>query len=100
DAQGRATLHARARKLVRWTPKAPRLYEVEVRAAGDRLAERIGFRTVESRDGKILLNGKPITLYGVSIHEEALGDNPTRTLTWDSARALLMQAKGLGANFV
>ena len=100
DSQGRVTLHARPRKLVRWSPKTPRLYDVEVKAAGDRLTDRVGFRTVESRSGRILLNGAPITLYGISIHEEALGENPTRTLTWDSARALLMQAKGLGANFV
>ena len=100
DAQGKATLRARSRKLVRWSPKTPRLYDIAVRAEGDQLTDRVGFRTVESRDGRILLNGAPITLYGISIHEEALGENPTRALTWDSARAVLMQAKGLGANFV
>ena len=100
DAQGRVTLRAKPRKLVRWSPKTPRLYNVEVKAAGDRLTERIGFRTVESRGGRILLNGQPITLYGISIHEEALGENATRTLTLSSATALLLQAKGLGANFV
>jgi beta-glucuronidase len=100
DPQGRVTLRARPRGLVRWSPQTPRLYDVELRAGGDRLGERIGFRTVEARGGRILLNNSPVTLNGISVHEEALGDNATRTLTWDSARALLMQAKALGANFV
>jgi beta-glucuronidase len=100
DAQGRATLRARPRGLDRWSPQSPRLYDVEVRGAGDRLAERVGFRTLESRGGRILLNGEPVILNGISLHEEALGEEATRTLTWDSARALLMEAKALGANFV
>jgi len=100
DAQGRVTLRGRARSLVRWSPQTPRLYDVELRAGDDRLVERIGFRTVEARGSRILLNGRPVILNGISLHEEALGENPTRTLSWDSARALLMQAKALGANFV
>jgi beta-glucuronidase len=100
DASGSATLRGRPRGLVRWSPKTPRLYDVELRAAGDRLTERVGFRTVERRGSRILLNGESVTLRGVSVHEEALGENPTRTLTRDSARELLMQAKALGSNYV
>jgi predicted ABC-type transport system involved in lysophospholipase L1 biosynthesis ATPase subunit len=42
------------------------------------------------------MNGKPVTLRGVSIHEEELGANPARRLTDSAARALLTQV-GLGA---
>lgn len=100
DAQGRVTLRAKPRGLVRWSPQTPRRYEVELSAAGDRLAEQIGFRTVEARGGRILLNGQPVILNGISLHEEALGEDATRTLTWESARALLMEVKALGANYV
>jgi beta-glucuronidase len=100
DAQGRITLRGRPRGLVRWSPQTPRLYDVEVRAAGDRLKERIGFRTIETRGARILLNGAPVVLNGISLHEEALGENATRTLTWDSARALLLEVKALGGNYV
>jgi beta-glucuronidase len=53
------------------------------------------------RGHDILLNGKPIFLRGVAIHAEEFGANPTRNITPEAARALLLQAKtGLHANYV
>lgn len=84
-----------------WSPEAPHLYDVEIEAAGDVLSERIGFRTIETRGDQILLNGRPMFLRGISLHEEELGDNPARIITPENARALLTLAKqGLGCNFV
>lgn len=50
-----------------WTLESPKLYEValEVVRAGavvDRVKSYFGFRTVETRDGRFLLNGKPVYL--------------------------------------
>jgi beta-glucuronidase len=65
------------------------------------LDDRIGFRTVEVRGTQILLNGKPIFLRGISMHEEELGNNPVRAITPAAARALLSEVKtGLNGNFV
>ncbi|MBO9574181.1 MAG: beta-glucuronidase [Sphingobium sp.] len=87
--------------LERWSPEHPRLYAVEVRAGEDRLTDRIGFRTIAVRGHEILLNGKPVFLRGISLHEEELGANPTRNITPAAARALLDQVKtGLHGNFV
>ncbi len=61
------------RTLKRWSPDEPRLYDVHVEAGEDTWHDRIGFRTVAVRGSEILLNGKPIFLRGVSIHEEELG---------------------------
>lgn len=92
---------AAPRSLVRWSPETPRLYDVVVEAGEDRLTDRVGLRTIETRGSEILLNGKPIFLRGISVHEEEFGENPTRTITEASARALLSEVKqGLHSNFV
>lgn len=102
QADGRWTGEAAAPpSLKRWSPKSPTLYEVEVIAGADRIKDRIGFRTIEVKGSKILLNGAPIFLRGISLHEEELGQEPSRIITEANARALLTEARdGLGANFV
>lgn len=102
DAQGnwRTTMTA-PRALVRWSPDKPRLYDVTITAGEDQWRDRIGFRTVEVRGRDILLNGKPIFLRGISMHEEELGAEPTRAMTPAASRALLSEIKdGLHGNFV
>jgi beta-glucuronidase len=82
-----------------WTPENPKLYAVEIASETDHVVDRIGFRSIEVRGTDILLNGKPVFLRGVSIHEEA----PTiaqRAWSEDDARTLLTWAKELGCNFV
>lgn len=99
-ADGTASMQARPGRLTPWTPANPKLYEVHVRAGADTVADKIGFRTVEVAGPRILLNGKPLFLRGISIHEEALGPDAGRVTTRAQARALLEEAKALGANFV
>jgi beta-glucuronidase len=102
DAQGnwRATVAA-PRTLVRWSPEQPQLYDVSIAAGDDTWRDRIGFRVIEVRGSDILLNGKPVFLRGISLHEEELGTNPTRAITPSAARALLTEIKGgLHGNFV
>lgn len=102
DARGdwRATLSA-PRALVRWSPDRPKLYDVTVAAGDDQWRDRIGFRTIEVRGADILLNGRPIFLRGISMHEEELGVDPTRAITPAAARALLGEIKdGLHGNYV
>ncbi|WP_404336485.1 glycoside hydrolase family 2 protein [Sphingomonas sp. MMS12-HWE2-04] len=102
DGQGRLeTRYAAPARLQRWSPDSPRLYDVEVAAGADRLTDRIGFRTIEARGSQLLLNGKPIFLRGISMHEEELGKDPVRAMTPAAARALLTEIKdGLHGNFV
>jgi len=89
------------RALRRWSPEQPTLYDVRITAGEDVLSDRIGFRTIEVRGHQILLNGSPVFLRGISLHEEELGRDPVRAITPATARALLSEIKlGLNGNFV
>jgi len=102
DTQGEARFNLPAPgTLKRWSPDSPTLYEVEFVSGADQLKDRIGFRTIAVKGSEILLNGKPIFLRGVSIHEEEFGANPARRLNEQAARALLTEVKqGLRGNYV
>ena len=101
DAAGRLAMAFKAPKgLRRWSPERPTLYDVEVTAGADRWRDRIGFRTIAVEGSRILLNGKPIFLRGISVHEEEFGANPSRDMTDAAARALLSEVKmGLHGNY-
>ena len=102
DAEGKARFaFAAPRSLGRWSPADPRLYEVTVSAGEDSWRDRVGFRTIAVEGARILLNGEPVFLRGISLHEEEIGPDPARRITREAARALLSQVKdGLHGNFV
>ncbi|HTS10976.1 MAG TPA: glycoside hydrolase family 2 TIM barrel-domain containing protein [Candidatus Limnocylindrales bacterium] len=82
-----------------WSPETPKLYRVVISGEGDRVEEEIGFRTIETRGHQILLNGKPIFLRGVAMHEEA-PFRGGRAFSVEDERTLLGWAKELGCNFI
>ena len=88
--------------LQRWSPENPQLYDVHVASTGETIVDRIGFRTIATTaDGDILLNGEPVWLRGISMHEETLGSTPDRYMTKAAAEAQLREIKyGLNGNFV
>lgn len=87
--------------LCKWSPETPTLYEVEIATEGHLERDQVGFRTIEVDGEDILLNGQPVFLRGISVHEEEIGTHPTRRMTRDAALALLTEVKeGLGGNFV
>ncbi|APE26889.1 glycoside hydrolase family 2 protein [Aurantiacibacter gangjinensis] len=100
DAEGRATVRIAIAGLTRWSPDAPQLYDLTVETQSDRLIDAIGLRTIETRGREVLLNGEPIFLRGISMHEEAFGPEATREVSQAEARALLAEAQSLGCNFV
>jgi beta-glucuronidase len=103
DATGRATFGVRPKdhgaSLELWYGQQPKRYTVELSAAGDQVEEKIGFRSITTRGADILLNGQPIFLRGISIHEQA-PLRPGRATSEADARKLLGWAKELGCNFV
>lgn len=100
DGQGYAEYHFPA-KLDLWSPEHPKLYQVKVSLApaGDSVTDQIGFRTIETRGQQIVLNGKPIFLRGISMHEQAPFSDG-RIVTEEQDRILLDWAKELGCNYV
>ena len=101
DAEGKVsgTMKVSAKKLTLWSPENPKRYQVQVTLDNSTVADEIGFRTIETRDKQILLNGQPIFLKGISIHNEK-PNGGGRANTVEDARTLLSWAKELGCNFV
>jgi beta-galactosidase len=67
-----------ARKIVaplKWSAETPHLYTLllTVRDPVDKIQEvipwRVGFRSVETKNGRLLVNGRPVLIRGVNRHE-------------------------------
>nr|WP_320022859.1 glycoside hydrolase family 2 TIM barrel-domain containing protein [uncultured Draconibacterium sp.] len=98
-ADGTCNFTISVKNMELWSPKNPKLYEVSISAANDKVSDQIGFRTIETGGKKILLNGKQIFLRGISLHDE----NPLRADRANSvedAKLVLGWAKELGCNFI
>lgn len=82
-----------------WQPSNPKLYQVSLYLGEEKITDEIGFKRIEVQNNDILLNGKPIFLRGISMHEEApFGGG--RLTTPEQATVLLTWAKELGCNFI
>ncbi|WP_242696500.1 glycoside hydrolase family 2 protein [Longitalea luteola] len=82
-----------------WSPDTPKRYEVIIESETDTVVDHIGFRCIEVKGSKIVLNGKQVFLKAVNIHEE----NPfkgARAYSGNDAKLLLNAAKELGCNLV
>ena len=98
DEKGQASAEVKAKPQL-WSPASPKLYQVEIGQGSETIRDEIGFRTITTRGKQILLNGQPIYLKGISIHEEkAYGGG--RANCAEDAHTLLSWAKELGCNFV
>lgn len=98
DANGMVHFNQKSRPVL-WTPDHPKLYQVAFGNGSEVIHDEIGFRTIETKGKQILLNGKPILLRGISIHEERPFKQGRIHLASD-ADTLLSWAKELGCNYV
>ena len=98
NADGIASISMKAKPQL-WSPENPKRYQVEITLDNSTIADSIGFRMIETRGKQILLNGQPIFLKGISIHEEKPNGGGRANSTED-ANTLLSWAKELGCNFV
>ncbi|RZK58502.1 MAG: glycoside hydrolase family 2 [Pedobacter sp.] len=99
DANGEAKTSFTVKNLQRWSPTAPKLYNVKVATAKDQVAEQIGFRNVWVKGEDIYLNDKPIFLKSISFHEE-IPQRKGRAFSEADAVVLLSEAKALGCNMI
>ncbi len=81
-----------------WTPENPKLYDVSLACAGDRICDRVGFREIRVNGMDITLNGKPLFLRGISCHEESVKNG--KALTDEERIENIRVAKELGCNFM
>jgi len=84
---------------VLWSPQNPKLYDISISTPTDKLNDQTGFKQITTRGHEILLNGAPVFLKGICIHEEAAFRNG-RLYSAEEDRILLNWAKELGCNFV
>ena len=99
DANGIAQATIKTKKLQRWSPDAPKLYDVTITSESDRLNEQIGFRNLYVKGEDIYLNDQPIFLRSISFHEE-IPQRRGRAFSEADATMLLSEAKELGANMI
>ena len=81
-----------------WSPENPYLYDVSLSYGEDRVSDRVGFREIRVRGTEILLNGKPVFLRGISVHEDdvRLGKASSR----EDILRRYRHARELGCNFL
>ncbi|WP_108460706.1 glycoside hydrolase family 2 protein [Devosia naphthalenivorans] len=84
-----------------WSPEAPNLYAltIDLGAGVDRLTQNIGFRTITTENGQILLNGQPLYMRGAldqDYYPEGIYTTPSLEFLEDQAR----KAKHLGLNLL
>jgi beta-glucuronidase len=97
-ADGTASITLKAKPQL-WSPENPKLYQVEIQRGTETIRDEIGFRTIETRGKQLLLNGQPIFLRGICMHEEKPYGGGRANSTED-AHTLLTWAKELDCNFV
>lgn len=81
-----------------WSPESPALHTVTVALEGDSIVERFGLRTIEAKDGRIILNGKAIFFDGINRHESDPQLGPVQTLPGMLQDIQLI--KNAGMNFI
>lgn len=63
------------KNISKWTAETPNLYTLVISLLDSKgktleaTSVKIGFRKVEIRDGVLMVNGKPIEIHGVNLHE-------------------------------
>lgn len=82
-----------------WSDTNPKRYEVVFSTANNEVRDQIGFRKIEVSGKDILLNGKPVFLRGICMHEE-VPTEARRAHSQEDAIQLLGWAQELNCNFV
>lgn len=85
-------------RLRLWSPQQPVLYHISVSCGEDVFKDTVGFRRISSKDRQILLNGKPVFLRGMCVHEES--PVHLRSMTEEEMEETLKTARELGCNFL
>lgn len=99
NSDGFTPFNFSVKNLELWSPDNPKLYRVKISLGMDSIDDEIGFRTIETKGKQILLNGKPIFLKGICLHDE----NPfteNRANSIADAKLVLDWVQELGGNFI
>ncbi len=72
--KGIVTITTSVPGVLQWSAESPVLYDLEIELMEDMdviqaVSQKIGFRNVKIENGQLLVNGVPVTLRGVNLHE-------------------------------
>jgi len=98
DAEGRFVTEGVIPDPKLWSPESPDLYRVRISTEEDAVIHRIGLRHIETRGKDVLLNGKPLRLWGFNRHEFHPNFGPSTPPAQQVADIQLL--KDCGSNFV
>ncbi|BCW97991.1 MAG: hypothetical protein KatS3mg024_0818 [Armatimonadota bacterium] len=99
------SLTARIPGVELWSPESPSLYTVNISivtedgAVVDQFADRFGMRSITAKDGRILLNGKPIFLSG-ALDQDFYPETDYTPPSEEFLRDQFLKAKKLGLNLL
>ena len=93
-----ATAHRQPEMIRLWSPEDPKLYETRIATRHETLLDEVGYREVRTEGQRVLLNGKPIRLYGLCIHSDFPGSG--RTATLEGIEKVVGLVRELGCNFL
>ncbi|UAM97983.1 DUF4981 domain-containing protein [Polaribacter litorisediminis] len=80
-----------------WSAEKPNLYTLVITVNGESTAVKVGFRSVEIKNSQFLVNGKPVLIKGVNLHDhdENTGHVVSEELTLKDLK--LMKANNINA---
>ena len=98
-----ATFETRSKGIEPWSPDTPKLYTCKATLTRSKtllhtVTERYGYRTMETRNTEILLNGKPLRLVGANRYDEYAPYGNCAPA--DKIREDLMEMKRFGMNII
>jgi beta-glucuronidase len=81
-----------------WSPQQPVLHELRLELGDDDWIQRVGLRDIRARDEQLLLNGKPVRLWGVNYHH--IHPQSGSAISDQTLLADLQLIRDMGCNFV
>ncbi len=75
----RAEVVFRNLEPIEWSDETPELYNIYYEIEGSCVKQRVGFKTVEIKGDKFLVNGRPIKFHGVNHHDTSCENGYTLT---------------------
>jgi hypothetical protein len=91
------TINAELSDVQLWSFDAPKLYRAEITLNEDTVIENFGIRSIEARDKKLYLNGKPFYMIG-ALDQDFYPETIYTTPSEEYLRDEMLKAKQLGLN--
>lgn len=82
-----------------WSFNSPELYSVEITFGEDCFKDRFGFRSIETRDKRLYLNGEPFYLIG-ALDQDFYPETIYTTPSEEYMRDQMIKAKEMGLNLL